>query len=100
MTDLRPSVLDDYGLMAALRWYGQQFSERTNISVVIHGQELIPRLPLAMEMALFRIAQEVFTNVAKHAQASQISTILEETAERVRLIIVDDGRGFDLEPMA
>jgi len=97
MTDLRPSVLDDYGLLAALRWYSQQFSDRTNVAVAIYGQGLIPRLPSVAETALFRITQEAFTNVVKHAQASQITLTLEEVAGLVRLTIVDDGKGFDSE---
>ncbi len=97
MTDLRPSVLDDYGLMAAMRWYGDQFSKRANINIVVQGADLVPRLPLAAEMTFFRIAQEVLTNVAKHAMARNVTIVLEEEGGTVRLTIKDDGIGFDPE---
>jgi len=95
MADLRPPVLDDYGLLAALRWYGERFSQRTAVATVVQGEELAPRLPPAVEMALFCIAQEALTNVAKHAQARQVTMMLEGMAGGVRLTIADDGDGFD-----
>lgn len=94
MTELRPAVLDDYGLFSALRWYGEQFSGRTGIAAQVEGVELTPRLPAAVETALFRIAQEALTNVAKHAQAKQVTLTLEALDELARLIIADDGIGF------
>ena len=72
MADLRPPVLDDYGLTAALDWYGRQFASRTGVTVTVQGEKLAPRLDAPTENALFRIAQEALTNVAKHAQAAQV----------------------------
>ncbi len=95
MTDLRPSVLDDYGLMAAIRWYGEQFSNRTGIGIVVGGREFKPRLTPEVEIALFRIVQELLTNVAKHAVASRVTLSLVEKGERVSLTITDNGIGFD-----
>jgi two-component system sensor histidine kinase UhpB len=95
MAELRPQVLDDYGLTAALRWYGKRFEDRTGIVAIIRGDEVSIRLEEAVESALFRIAQEALTNVAKHAEASQVALQLEETDGRLRLIIADDGKGFD-----
>jgi PAS domain S-box-containing protein len=95
MADLRPPVLDDYGLMAALRWYGEQFTSRTGIAVDVHGEELDPRLPADVETVLFRITQEAVTNVAKHAQATQVIMAVEVDDETVRLVIADNGVGFD-----
>jgi PAS domain S-box-containing protein len=95
MTDLRPPVLDDYGLVAALRWYGTQFSTRTGVPTQVRGEEPTPRLPPDMETGLFRIAQEALTNVSKHARATQIRITLETGADNVRLTIADDGVGFD-----
>jgi signal transduction histidine kinase len=95
MSELRPSVLDDYGLMAALRWYGKRFSERTGISIGLLGGETISRLPEAVESALFRIAQEALTNVVKHANASKVTLTVEETNALFRLVIDDNGEGFD-----
>ncbi len=96
MADLRSPVLDDYGLLAALKWYGVQFASRMNIKVMVHGMEPMPRLNMAVENALFRIAQEALTNVAKHAQAKQITIIMETNPQITRLTIADDGVGFNL----
>lgn len=99
IADLRPSQLDDLGLAAALQWYAREFAShyaiRTNLSV--RGDPY--RLPPEYEMALFRIAQEGLTNVAKHAQASRVDVRLSYRAGRVCLIVVDDGRGFGQEPL-
>lgn len=94
MADLRPPVLEDYGLMAALRRYGEQFGERTGISVSVRGNDSSPRLSPHVESALFRIAQEALTNVVKHAQAKAASVALQVIEGRVRLEIQDDGIGF------
>ncbi len=95
MAELRPSVLDDYGLLSALRWYGEQFAARTKIASTVEGEEALGRLPAHVESALFRIAQEALTNVAKHAQATAVTISVEEDKGRVRLTVTDDGIGFD-----
>lgn len=95
MADLRPPVLDDYGLLAALRWYGDIFSRRTGLVVVVSGTGATPRLPKVAETALFRVAQEAFNNVAKHAKATRIDVALEHGEQQERLIVQDDGVGFD-----
>lgn len=95
MAELRPPVLDDYGLTAALHWYGKQFSERTGTTPVLQLEELAPRLPLSTETALFRIAQEALTNVAKYAKAEHVVLALDEVDGEVQLTIADDGIGFD-----
>ena len=95
MAELRPPVLDDYGVSATLHWYGKQFSERTGIPTVLKVEELKPRLPLPAETALFRIAQEALTNVAKHAQAKNVTVGLKEFDKVIYLTIADDGVGFD-----
>ncbi len=95
MADLRPPVLDDYGLVAALRWYGAQFASRVDIAVTVRGEEFIPRLAVSVENGLFRIAQEALTNVARHAQATQATVTVEVDGETVRLVVADDGVGFD-----
>ncbi len=97
MAKLRPPVLDDYGIVAALNWYRNQFSDRTGIAVVLEGKDLNPRLPLTVETALFRIAQEALNNVAKHARATETSLTIEEEGGKVRLTIADNGVGFDPE---
>gem|GEM_PF-650427 len=95
MADLRPPVLDDYGLMAALRWHGERFSDRTGVTVTVMGDEPNPRLDDRVEIALFRIAQEALLNVAKHAEAREVVLGLEVEDTVMRLIIADDGVGFD-----
>lgn len=96
MDDLRPDVLDDYGLVAALRWYGTQFGERTGTIVSVQGDDLPFRLPEEIESALFRISQEALTNFAKYAEAKEVVLAVEITENMVRLTIKDNGRGFDL----
>ena len=100
MADLRPPVLDDYGLVAALNWYGRRFSHLTSTAFFIHGQEPEPRLPARVENALFRIGQEALNNVAKHAQASEVNITVDQTPRRVCLTVADDGIGFDLTRVA
>ena len=95
MVDLRPPVLDDYGLVAALKWYGRRFNQRTNIVMSVNGEEPSPRLSPHLENVLFRIAQEALTNVTKHAQAAKVEVTIEECSGIVSLIIADDGIGFD-----
>ena len=95
LSELRPPMLDDGGLMTTLRWYGEQFSERTGIEVVVSGDEPAPRLPARTEIALFRIATEALTNVAKHAEASRVILDAVFDEEIFRLVISDDGIGFD-----
>jgi two-component system sensor histidine kinase UhpB len=100
MADLRPPMLDDYGLMATLRWFGNQFTSRVGLPVTVRGQELAPRLAEPVENALFRIATEALTNVAKHAQATEATVVLEIEDETLRLTIRDDGIGFNPEGLA
>jgi PAS domain S-box-containing protein len=95
MAELRPPLLDEYGLLPALRWYGKQFSERTGLNTVVEGGETMPRLQPEIEIALFRITQEALTNVAKHGRASRVTVTLEEVDERTILTIADNGAGFD-----
>jgi len=94
MADLRPAALDDFGLLAALRDHAAGVSARLRIPVTVQGKDLEPRLPLATEMALFRIVQEALNNVALHARASKTEIVLGETPRAVRLSVVDDGAGF------
>lgn len=94
MVELRPSVLDDYGLLSALRWYGALFSSRTNIHVKIEGEDNMDRLGVSIENAFFRIAQEALTNVVKHAEASEVSIFLNTEDGYSRMTISDNGKGF------
>jgi PAS domain S-box-containing protein len=95
MAELRPPMLDDYGLLSALHWYGAEFSHKTGIGVDVQGQEAVPRLAAPVELALFRIAQEAMANVAKHARATGVVLTEAEDHGTVRLVIADNGVGFD-----
>jgi PAS domain S-box-containing protein len=95
MADLRPPILDDYGLVATLHWYGSRFESWTGITVTVEGEEPDPRLAEQAEINLFRIAQEVLTNVAKHSHAAHVLVTVKEQSETVRVVIADDGVGFD-----
>lgn len=94
MADLRPPVLDDYGLVTALNWYGEQLTARTGLAVTVQSQESSPRLALQLENTLFRIAQEALTNVVKHARATEAVVTVEVGDEMVELVIADNGIGF------
>jgi len=93
--DLRPPTLERYGLLEALRWYGEAFAARTRVAVTVQGPEAMPRLSPLSEITLFRIAQEALTNVARHAQAGRATVTLEMTVDTARLVVADDGVGFD-----
>ncbi len=98
--DLRPSVLDDLGLLSAIRWYAERSLESRGLSVRCEFGEM-PRLPPEMETALFRICQETMSNIARHAQASAVLVQVGiEGDEVVAIEIEDDGKGFDPEAVA
>jgi signal transduction histidine kinase len=94
--ELRPKALDDLGLDAALQRYAQDWQTHHGIDVdlLVLGLEA-GRLPPAVETALYRIIQEGLTNVARHAQARTVSVVLERRDNQVRVIVEDDGIGFD-----
>jgi signal transduction histidine kinase len=95
MAELRPPVLDDYGLLAALRWYGERFTNRTGVHVSIAGDDIFPRLELSLETTLFRIAQEALTNISRHAEADNVWIKLTDYSGDTQFIITDDGKGFN-----
>jgi signal transduction histidine kinase len=92
--DLRPSVLDDLGLLSAIRWYGDRQLGTRGISVRCEFGELA-RLPPEMETALFRVCQEAMSNVARHAKATACLVQVGVEDREIRIEIEDDGRGFD-----
>lgn len=95
---LRPALLDELGLPAALQRLCAEFTEAQRIRVDLHVGSLAERpLPPAMETTLYRIAQEALTNTAKHAEATAASLFVQVQASSVRMIIEDNGRGFDAE---
>ena len=93
--NLRPSVLEHLGLTAVLRATSTEFTERTGLSVKLDCVKLEERLPLNIEMALYRILQEALANVERHARARQVTVGLTQSGGFVQLNITDDGAGFD-----
>ena len=94
--DLRPSALDDLGLVPALEWYTKQYSQRLPIDVSFSAIGFDHRLPPDLEVALYRVVQEALTNVAKHSDAHSVTVLLEYQADSVRAVVEDDGHGFDV----
>ena len=93
--ELRPKVLDDFGLVPALERLAESFADQTEIDVRFETGLGDQRLAPEVETALYRIVQESLTNVVKHAHASVVSIVLTRKAGAVALVIEDDGRGFD-----
>ncbi|MGE3725501.1 MAG: response regulator [Candidatus Sericytochromatia bacterium] len=93
--ELRPGILDDLGLEAALEWLVQEFSERTGLmcKLQIDPEEL--DLPLPLSITLFRICQESLTNIMRHAEAQNVQLKLEKVGQAVSLQIQDDGKGIE-----
>ncbi|HEX8966323.1 MAG TPA: ATP-binding protein [Chloroflexota bacterium] len=98
--DLRPAVLDDLGLLAALRGYAREYAERVGIAVAVSAPQPIPRLAPDAETAVFRVVQEALTNVAKHARASHAWIDLSWRTQQLDVRVRDDGRGFDPSTVA
>lgn len=93
---LRPSVLDDLGLSAALERLVADFSLQHNLAINLHMVSLnSTRFPEVIETTLYRIIQEALTNVARHAHARKVSLTVERVENNVRAVIEDDGSGFD-----
>jgi signal transduction histidine kinase len=94
--ELRPQILDDLGLLVALEWHFKRYTRQTNIAVGFRHSPLPHRLPTVIETALFRIAIEALTNIARHAGVSEVAVRLWADAERVRLQVEDKGKGFEV----
>jgi len=90
---LRPVILDDFGLDAGLRWLAEKFGQRTRIKVD-YESDFTGRLSDETETHLFRIAQEAFTNIARHAEASVVRISLLHRDQSIRLTIEDNGKGL------
>jgi two-component system sensor histidine kinase UhpB len=93
--ELRPTILDDLGLLAALEWRVDEFNAAGTARAALEANAHELRLPHAVELALFRVAQEALTNVARHAQATTVTIRLECAPGAIVLTIADDGCGFD-----
>jgi len=92
-TALRPSILDELGLLAAIEWEAAEFGRRTGIATRVSGPEAPPDLDAERATAVFRIFQEALTNVARHAGADSVHVALKDLRRRIVLEVRDDGRG-------
>ncbi len=95
--DLRPTLLDDLGLLEALEFYADTRLRPSGMQVTFETVGTERRLPPELEMALFRVAQEAMSNIARHAQAENVSLTLEFEDDVVAVDVEDDGQGFDVE---
>ncbi len=95
--DLRPSLLDDLGLIAALRWYIDRQAQRAGFTARLTADPIETRLPADIETTCFRVAQQALTNIVRHAQARHVDVELRHSDAVLELIIRDDGVGFDVQ---
>jgi PAS domain S-box-containing protein len=97
--DLRPALLDDFGLVVAVRWYLERQAKSTGVSAEFISLSLDEedRFPAELETACFRIVQEGVTNIIRHAHAKRISVRLERIGADLMLVIADDGSGFNVK---
>jgi signal transduction histidine kinase len=93
-SELRPGILDDFGLAAAIEWQIEEFRTRSGISCRLETGGFEPPLPKELATALFRIFQETLTNILRHAQADEVAVRLEEVDGELTLQIRDNGRGI------
>jgi two-component system sensor histidine kinase DegS len=91
--DLRPSILDQMGLVAALNWLTEEMGKELGIKTSVKSDKF-PPLPSEIELAMFRIAQETLNNIRKHAQASAVNITVQLNSNNVKMSITDNGKGF------
>jgi two-component system, NarL family, sensor histidine kinase UhpB len=94
--DLRPPLLDEFGLEASLSWYVEREAKRAGLAFSLSLAHLEKRPPIAVETTCFRIAQEALTNVVRHAQARAVEVELSQANGTLQLVVRDDGKGFDV----
>ena len=92
--DLRPSLLDDLGLPTAIKWYARNYLEAEGLDVRLEVEEELT-VPPAVEITVFRIYQEIVTNILRHARAETVSVELYTDGASLVLGVEDDGAGFD-----
>jgi signal transduction histidine kinase len=97
--DLRPPLLDDLGLVAALEWYTQQQARRAGLDAIVQAEVEEGRIHPTLETACFRLAQEAVTNVIRHAHAKTLRVDLRQEGGELHLLVRDDGVGFDVTAM-
>lgn len=93
--DLGPAVLDELGLLSALKFYARQFSSATRIKVTVTGDPIVEHMPLEYEVGLYRVLQGALSNVMKHSKATTVSVSVTSKDSGLIMVIEDDGVGFD-----
>jgi two-component system sensor histidine kinase UhpB len=97
--DLRPTILDDLGLGAALEWRVDEFNQASGVQAKIQIKGLGRRLPRDIELVFYRVGQETLSNIARHAQAQHVSVSLDRENDTISLEVIDDGVGFNPAPL-
>jgi len=92
---LRPSMLDDLGLIPALEWQGREVSRSSRIEVEVEAEGVSENLPDETGICLYRLVQEALHNAVRHSEARNARVRIEQSGGRIRLRVTDDGRGFD-----
>jgi signal transduction histidine kinase len=92
---LRPSMLDDLGLVPALQWQAREISKRTGIAVMVDAESVADDLPEEHKTCIYRVVQEALHNCARHAFACTVRIQVVQESERIHLSVLDDGQGFD-----
>ena len=92
---LRPSMLDDFGLVPALEWQAREVSKRTGLRVHVAAEESATELPDELRTCIYRVVQEALHNCARHAHARTVKVVVKQEPHRISLTVEDDGAGFD-----
>ena len=92
---LRPSMLDDLGLVPAVEWYARELSRQAGIEVKVHAENVSEKLPDEVKVCVYRVIQEALNNAQRHAHAKNVLVELTQSSDATRVKITDDGSGFD-----
>jgi PAS domain S-box-containing protein len=99
-SELRPNLLHNLGLVAAMEWHLKEFEKRSGIEVIFNKSKKELKLPDSIKNGLFRIFQESLTNISRHANANTIKVAINQKNQKITLSIEDDGQGFEIEKIA
>lgn len=92
---LRPSMLDDFGLVPALSWQARETAKRTGLRIHVNAGEVAEDLPDDHKTCIYRVVQEALHNIARHSGAKTVDITVQQDSDKIRLTIQDDGHGFD-----
>jgi len=95
LNELRPAILDEYGLLEAIEWHANNFMQTSGIPIEISTTETHPKVPEEISVCIFRVFQESLTNILKHAEAKQVFVYLQISKDSIVLSVIDDGNGFN-----